>query len=213
MLTGAHNLLWSTADTDPGSSASDVLVSGNIVVTANSYSVTAYDVATGERQWQRLAPAGSSNEYSLAAGDGQVVVAWNAGLEAYSLTTGSFTWSYPVTSYVGYGIVVADGWAYAVVDGHVVRVKLTNGSQSWKAAADTNGATDTGVFAVDGDTVYAGAAYDDGISYIDYVRALRSTSGAQRWEVAPSAHPRAWWSPARSPGSRRGRVGTSRPAR
>jgi len=188
-LAGPHDLLWSTADTDPGSSASDVLVSGNIVVTANSYSVTAYDVATGERQWQRLAPAGSTNESSMAAGDGQVVVVWNAGLEAYSLTTGSFTWSYPVTSYTGYGNVVADGWAYAVVDGHVVRLKLTNGSLSWKAAVDAHSATDTGVLAVDGDTVYAGAAYDDGISYVDYVRALRSTSGAQRWEVAPSAHP------------------------
>ena len=99
-------------------------------------------VATGERQWQRLAPAGSTNESSMAAGDGQVVVVWNAGLEAYSLTTGSFTWSYPVTSYTGYGNVVADGWAYAVVDGHVVRLKLTNGSLSWKAAVDAHSATD-----------------------------------------------------------------------
>ena len=156
-LAGPHDLLWSTADTDPGSTASDVLVSGNTVVTANGFAVTAYDVATGERQWQRLAPAGSSNEYSMAAGDGQVVVGWNAGLESYSLTTGSFTWSYPVASSVGYGIVVADGWAYAVVDGHVVRLKLANGSLSWKAAVDANSATDTGVLAVDGDTVYASA--------------------------------------------------------
>jgi outer membrane protein assembly factor BamB len=188
-LAGPHDLLWSTADTDPGSAASDVLVSGNIVVTANGYSVTAYDVTTGERQWQRLAPAGSSNEYSLAAGDGQVVVGWNAGLESYSLTTGSFTWSYPVTSYVGFGIVVADGWVYGAVDGHIVRIKLSNGSRSWTAPADSVGAGDAGVLAVDGDTVYANAGYDDGISFTDYLRALKSTSGAQRWEVTTGAHP------------------------
>jgi outer membrane protein assembly factor BamB len=188
-LAAPHDLLWSTADTDPGTTASDVLITGSTVVTGNGNAVTAYDTATGGRLWQRLAPAGASFEYSMAAGDGQVVVTWNAGFEAYSVGTGSLTWSYPVSSYAGYGLVVADGWAYAAVDGHVVRVKLSNGSLSWTAPVDANGATDTGVFAVDGDTVYAGAAYDDGITYTDYVRALRSTSGGQRWEMSTAAHP------------------------
>ena len=45
------------------------------------------------------------------------------------------TWSFPVASYAGFGVVVADGWVYGAVDGHIVRIKLSNGSRSWTAPA------------------------------------------------------------------------------
>ncbi len=85
---GAHNLVWSTADTDPGQAFQDVLLIGGTVVARGSDRVNAYRLTDGQRIWQKLLPAGSTGTAEFAASGDRVVVAYVNRLTAYSLTTG-----------------------------------------------------------------------------------------------------------------------------
>ena len=125
---GAHNLVWSTADTDPGQAFQDVLLIGSTVVARGSERVNAYRLTDGQRIWQKLLPAGSSGTAEFAASGDRVVVAYGNRLTAYSLTTGNQAWTRQVTAS---DAVISDGWVYTSGDGTVRRYALANGTPGW----------------------------------------------------------------------------------
>ncbi len=83
---GAHQVRWSTAQTDPGVQSRDLLVVGDRVLVA-SYgdpSVTAYSLADGQLQWRRPL---AGDFMGMAVGDGTVYVLSSDGISVPSLQT------------------------------------------------------------------------------------------------------------------------------
>ncbi len=173
---GAHDLLWDTADTDPGQSFSDQLFLGDTVVGWSADRVVAYRLSDGQRKWQQLIPSGASNIVDVAASADRVVVAYGNRLRALALTNGAQLWIDTVTAN---DVLVADGWAYTQGDGSVRRFALADGAPGWSASPEH------GVYrllAADNDTVYVwSAVFDFGPPSPSILRALRVSDGSQKW--------------------------------
>ncbi|MBV9950600.1 MAG: PQQ-binding-like beta-propeller repeat protein [Acidimicrobiia bacterium] len=178
-LAAPHDLLWSTADTDPGVNPTDVLIDGSMVVVSDSTSVTAYSLADGQRQWGQIAPD-NGTVVGISASANTVVATYSDRITAYALNDGSFKWEHTVS----YGVptVVADGWVYTADGGLTTRFAVDTGKQGWTAKADPNGSSAVGVFAVDGTTVYTEWDITGEFDVTRVIRALRSSDGSLAWE-------------------------------
>lgn len=177
--TGNHDLLWSTADTDPGQTTQSLLIVGTTAITWINSRVIAYRLSDGQRLWQQLIPSGASTVDDVAASGTTVVVAYNDRLRALSATTGAQLWSRAMAA--PGEVLIADGWAYTRSGGGVSRFDLATGTPGWSVLAGTDIFQLVGA---DADTVYAFEARFSEVNGQEsaVLRALKASDGTQRWE-------------------------------
>lgn len=135
-LAAPHQRLWSTADTDPGTTTSQFVVAGSTVVAWSQDRVLAYRLSDGQRLWQQLVPAGTGSIYDVAVEGTTVVVKYQDRLRAFALATGAPKWLR--TGIVGGSVVAANGWAYVQRNDGVARYALSNGAPGWAVLAGTD---------------------------------------------------------------------------
>jgi outer membrane protein assembly factor BamB len=178
-LAVPHDLLWSTADTDPGVNPTDLLVDGSMVVVSDYQSVTTYALADGQRQWGQIAPDGGTVT-AISASSDTVIATFSDRVSAFALSDGAFKWEKTLS----YGVptVVADGWVYTATNGLVTRFSVSTGAPGWTAKADPNGSSAVGVYAVDGTTVYTEWDIAGEFDVTRVIRALHSNDGSLAWE-------------------------------
>ena len=177
-IGGTHALLWTTAETDPGSEVQYAQVIGTTLLTWSSTRVAAFRLSDGQRIWQQGLPSGAGSIYDVAASGTTVAVAYDDRLRGLSLTTGAQTWTR--TGVKGYAVVIAGGWIYTNDTGSVSRFDLATGAPGWIAQA---GGNIYDIVAADADTVYAwDATFDFGPPSPSILRALKTSDGTQRWQ-------------------------------
>ncbi len=120
---GAHQVRWSTAQTNPGVQSRDLLVAGDRVLVAGyDRTVTAYGLADGQLLWARPI---SGDLMGMAVGDGTVYVLSSDGistplLQTFSLAgTGTPGWAKSVAG-ANFALVAVPG-AVVVTAGRVAQ--------------------------------------------------------------------------------------------
>ena len=182
-LAAPHDLLWTTADTDPGVSTQNLRVSGTSAVVWASDRVLAYRLSDGQRLWQQLLPAGATGLTEVAVEGNTVVVGYNDRVRTLNLVTGAQLWTKSlVRAGNGFGgLVVADGWIYLNNEGGAQRYALADGALGWSTQA---GVGIYQVLGVDADTAYMWlAAFDFGPPSPSIILALNTADGSERWRA------------------------------
>ena len=175
----SHQLLWDTADTDPGQSFQNHLLLGDRLVAWGSTAVASYQLSDGQRAWQQLNPAGANSVQDVAASGTTVVVAYDDRLRALAAAGGGQLWSTP--GVVSAQVVIAGGFVYTNDDQGVSRYALGTGVASGWTVPDNSGIYR--VEAADADTVYVWeAVFDFGPPAPSVLHALRTSDGTQKWE-------------------------------
>ncbi len=171
-----HDVLWTTATTDPGTYVTAVRAVGTTVVAWGSDRVLAYSVATGTRLWQQLAPSGSS-VVAAAADSTRVAVGFSDRIRVFNLATGVQVWQR--LNAPSREPIIDGGFVYLVSDGALRKISLATGVDAW-ATADPDLVNVRGV---DGDTVYVyWGQFDFGSDTVS-LRAFSSTTGALQFEL------------------------------
>jgi outer membrane protein assembly factor BamB len=176
-LSGAHELLWDTADTDAGyGNHIEFAVMSNRVIVLESDKVLAYSLTTGNRLWRQFLPEGASGS-QVAVGDTTAVVAASDRLIAYDTATSTPRWTVMGSAY---SAMVDDGEVYAAVSGELRKYTLlTGGSPVWSTA--TAGKVN-GVLAGNGDVAIVLWREDSDFGPVTATHAYSESDGSFVWE-------------------------------
>lgn len=176
--SGAHELLWDTNDTDPGTSTLHLSVVGANAVAWTNDRVVTYRLSDGQRLWQQLLPSGAESLNGVAATGTNVIVAYSDRLRSLNPTTGAQQWSRSIAGGVA-EVMIGGSSAYALVGGGLQRYALADGAPGWTVPASTGLYQLVGV---DADAVYAfEAQFSEAGQTSSVVRAYRVSDGSERW--------------------------------
>ena len=122
---------------DRPSVAFPILVGGLMIVGLDDGRIIAIDAHTGNETWSQSAP-GPLADSSFSAAGGTIIVPYEGGIEARSAADGTSVWTHRI-AHLQQRPSIVDGIVYiGSVDGVVVGLDLTDGSERWRWAGPRN---------------------------------------------------------------------------